>query len=281
MTPWLVLLLGLLTARDSAVVSVRFLDVGQGDAALIISPEGKHVLVDGGRGAMGVAHTLREARIDTLDLVVASHADADHIGGLEAVFHTTRVRAYLDNGVPHTTVTYRRLMQTVERSQALYLQATARIITLGGVTLRVLPPPPNAEGQNNASVGLVLEFGEFRALFVGDAEQDELRYFTQLGVPRVAVLKASHHGARNGVSPGWLQATRPGVVVISVGAHNTYGHPNPIALRYYARYARAIYRTDLDGDILVEGRRDGSFTVTYRGPDGAPATRRFSPTEVP
>lgn len=279
--PWLILLLSLLIAHDSAAVRVRFLDVGQGDAALIVSPEGKRVLVDGGRSATEVAQRLRAAGIDTLDLVVASHADADHIGGLAAIFHVTHVRAYLDNGRPHTTTTYRRLMQTVERSNTQYLQATARTITLGSMTLRVLPPPPDVQDQNNASVGLVLEYGHFRALLVGDAEQDELRYFVQLGVPRVSVLKASHHGARNGVSPRWVQATRPRVVVLSVGAHNPYGHPSPVALRYYSRFAEAIYRTDQQGDILVAGQRDGSFSVTYRAPDGARATRLFPASEAP
>ena len=172
-------------------------------------------------------------------------------------------------------------MQTVERSNTQYLQATARTITLGSVILRVLPPPADAEGQNNASVGLLLEYGNFRSLLVGDAEQDELRHFVQLGVPRVSVLKAAHHGARNGVSPAWVHATQPRVVVISVGAHNPYGHPSPVALRYYGRYADAVYRTDQQGAILVTGRRDGSFSVTYRAPDGARATRHFPAREAP
>lgn len=279
--PWLIVLLGLLIAHDSAAVRVRFVDVGQGDATLIVSPEGKRVLVDGGRSATDVAKMLRAAGVDTLDLVVASHADADHIGGLAAVFHVTHVRAYLDNGRPHTTATYRRLMETVERSNAQYLQATARTITLGSMTLRVLPPPSDVQDQNNASVGLVLEYGDFRALLVGDAEEDELRYFVQLGVPRVSVLKAAHHGARNGVSPGWVQATRPRIVVISVGAHNPYGHPSPLALRYYGRYAEATYRTDQQGDIVITGRRDGSFSVTYHAADGTRARRVFAPPEVP
>jgi competence protein ComEC len=279
--PWLILLLSLLVAHDSAAVRVRFLDVGQGDATLIVSPEGKRVLVDGGRSATDVAHVLRAAGIDTLDLVVASHADADHIGGLAAVFHATHVRAYLDNGRPHTTATYRRFMQIVERSNTQYLQATARTITLGSMILRVLPPPSDAEDQNNASVGLLLEYGNFRALLVGDAEQDELRHFVRLGVPRVSVLKAAHHGARNGVSPAWVQATQPRVVVISVGAHNPYGHPSPVALRYYGRYADAIYRTDLQGGLLVTAWRDGSFSVTYRASNGTRASRRFPPPETP
>jgi competence protein ComEC len=281
MITWIVLLVSLLIPPDSASVRLVFLDVGQGDATLIVAPEGKRVLVDGGRSPTEVAATLRAAGVDTLDLVVATHADADHIGGLAAVLRTVHVRAFLDNGHPHTTETYRHLMETVETSGAQYLEATARTITLGSVTLRVLPPTPNAEDQNNASVGLVLEYGRFRALLIGDAEQDELRYFLTLGVPHVAVLKAAHHGARNGVSPGWLQATQPRVVVISVGAHNPYGHPSRTALRYYGRYAQSIYRTDLQGRIVVAGRQDGSFTVTYRGADRRPTSRTFPPPEAP
>jgi competence protein ComEC len=280
-SPFLLAFLAWLALIQAPVARVAFLDVGQGDATLIVSPEGKRVLVDGGRGQVHVATTLRGMGIDTLDLVVATHADADHTGGLVAVLETIPVRAYLDNGRPHTTATYRHLMEAVERSRATYLAPTARTITVGSVQLRVLPPPADAESQNNASVGLVLEYGAFRALLVGDAEQAELQHFIALGVPRVAVLKASHHGARNGVTPGWIQVTRPRVVVISVGAHNPYGHPDPMALRYYQHYAEAVYRTDLAGTVTVAAHTDGSFTVTGRGADGAPATRTFSPPEAP
>jgi competence protein ComEC len=82
------------------------------------------------------------------------------------------------------------------------------------------------------------------------------------GVPDVTVLKAAHHGSRNGVSPAWLAATKPEVVVISCGLNNQYGHPHPWALRYYGAVASEIYRTDWDGEVRVRGHHDGSYEVS-------------------
>jgi len=274
------LFLAAAAAADTPAVHITFLDVGQGDATLIESSDGRRALVDGGRATWDVRAMLEDMGVDTLDLVVATHADLDHIGGLDGVLIELPVLAYLDNGVPHNTSAYRELMDVVEWSGVPYWTATAHTIALGDVTLRVLPPLPEALEQNNASVGLVVEYGAFRVLLIGDAEQDELNYFLRLGVPTVSVMKASHHGARNGVTPGWVQATRPRVVVISVGANNSYGHPDPYTLRYYGVTAGVIYRTDQDGEILISGRRDGSFDVTTWDEDGNPVTRTFPPPEA-
>jgi len=278
---YLLLLLALLAPQEPAL-TVGFFDVGQGDATVIHSPEGKIALVDGGPNAYAVADVFLEWEVDTIDLVVASHADADHIGGLEEVLWNIPVRSYLDNGRPHTTATYHYLMEALENSAATYLAPEAQTIPLGSVTLRVLPPPAWATEQNNASVGILVEYGEFRALLVGDAEQDELNHFLGLGVPTVAVLKASHHGARNGVTPLWVATTNPRVVVISAGLNNAYGHPDPWALRYYGVRADAIFRTDHHGHVWITASRDGSFVVETQYADpGAPFPRTFGPRREP
>jgi len=251
---------------DSAVQLV-FFDVGQGDAILIRSPEGKAALIDGGRDA-AILGKLRRYGVTRLDLVIATHAHADHIGGLVSVLRHVPVRFFLDNGVPYTTSTYANLMRAVRRSQATYLRPTARTLNLGSVALRILAPPAPGQlpdrkaDQNDTSVGVVVRFGQFRALLTGDSEVGELHHWLHLGVPRVAILKAAHHGSRNGVTPAWLAATRPEVVVISVGRDNPYGHPHPWALRYYGAVAKKIYRTDRDGDVRVWGGRDGRYRVT-------------------
>jgi competence protein ComEC len=112
-------------------------------------------------------------------------------------------------------------------------------------------------------VGLLLEFGEFRAVFPGDAEVPELAHFAAMGLSPVTVLKASHHGSWNGVSAQWLETVRPRIVVISVGARNGYGHPDPRAVRYYEQSRAAVYRTSVHGRITVRGARDGTCEVTF------------------
>src|SRR5439155_16524 len=194
----------------------------------IVTPEGKRVLVDAGPAAFPVVPYLRSHHYDTLDLVVASHNHTDHIGGMTAVIASTTMRAYLDNGIPHTTATYESTVRAVAASGAQSLQATARTIAVGSARLRVLPPPARQGDQNNGSVGILLEYGAFRALLTGDSEQDELDYWLKHdSVPRVTVVKVAHHGSQNGTTAAWVQATGPQDAVISVGAGHAYGHPAP------------------------------------------------------
>ena len=258
-------------------LELRFFDVGQGDAALIVTPEGKRVLLDAGPGASPVVPYLRSHHYDTLDLIVASHNHTDHIGGMAAAIAATVVRAYLDNGIPHTTATYQSTLQAVAASGAQYLYATTRTVTVGSASLRVLPPPSRQVDQNNGSVGILLEYGEFRALLTGDSEQAELGYWLQHeSVPRVTVVKVGHHGSRNGTTAAWVQATRPQVAVISVGAGNWYGHPAPQVVEQWQSAGARVYRTDRDGAVIVEARRDGSYIVLneYSGPGRAARPRR-------
>ena len=235
-------------------------DVGQGDATLI--REGaKAVLFDAGPNNR-VVEFLRAQNVDTLDLVIASHPHADHIYGMVAVLQTTVVRNYLDNGIRHTTNTYRRTMAEVEHSQAQYLSATNRTITLGTARIRILAPPASATSHNNASVGALVEFGAFRALLTGDSETNELAHWLERdSIPPVQVVKVAHHGAANGTTVAWAVTTRPAVAVISVGP-NSYGHPSQLALTTWTNAGARIYRTDIHGTIVIQAKPDGTFTVS-------------------
>jgi len=252
-------------------LEIRFLNVGQGDAALI-RESGKTALIDA--GTAGVVSYLRELQIDTIDLVVASHNHADHIGGMTGVFGSAVVRFYLDNGVPHTTATYQRTIQALRASRAQYLTATSRTITLGAARVHVIAPPPGRD-HNNSSVGILVEYGEFHALFTGDSEQDELQYWLSttrspspegrggqgVRIPQVHVVKVAHHGSWNGTTAEWVAATQPAVAVISVGK-NGYGHPSPQVIAQWQDAGARVYRTDYDGSVLILANDDGSFVVT-------------------
>lgn len=249
-----------------SVVEIAFLNVGQGDAALITAPNGRRVLVDGGPRASGVAAYLRARGIDTLDLVVASHNHADHIGGLEEVFGTVGVRNYMENGVPSATQTYNRLVDAIARSGAVVLSAEQRSIGLGELRIHVLPSPPGAVSHNDRSIGLVVQLGDFYAMFTGDAEEEALAWWLEQPLPRMSVVKVAHHGARSGTTPDFVRATNPAVAVISVGVRNQYGHPFPTVLNMWRATARYVLRTDHDGTITVISGSDGSMRLsTSRG----------------
>lgn len=264
-------------AADSALRILQ-LDVGQGDAAIVITPENRTLLIDAGRSAEAVARALQALGIDTLHLVVASHAHADHIGGLPAVLAEFPVVAYMDNGIPHNTSVYRRTMTAVERAGTTYLEATPRRISLGSLTVRVLSPPFRND-QNNGSVGLVLEFGEFRALYTGDSERFALdAWMGRDSVPSVTVVKVAHHGARNGTSPRWVAATRPRIALISVG-RNGYGHPAAEVEWMWATSGARVYRTDRQGTIEILARRDASVVVRTAAGVTDSLTRRVAERE--
>ena len=244
------------------ILRVTFLDVGQGDAVLLQAPGGQTALIDAGRG--DIVPLLRELGVARIDLMVATHPHADHIGGMRGVIESMPVRFFMDNGEPHTTATYRDLVAALEaRPEIAYLEATPRTIALGSATLEVLPLLPRGTAElNDRSIALVLRFGDFTALLSGDSEVRQLTHLVGLGVvPGLTLLKAPHHGSDNGFTWGFLQAARPRVVVISVGRGNSYGHPRRAALDAYAATARETFRTDLHGHVQVRGFGDGGYVV--------------------
>jgi beta-lactamase superfamily II metal-dependent hydrolase len=254
-------------------LELRFLDVGQGDAIFMRSG-GKVALVDAGRSDAIVAR-LDALGVDTIDLLIVSHNHADHLGGVPAVLRRFPVRFYLDNGVPASTDVSREALYVVEGLGITYLTDTARTIRLGDATLRILGSPwlePDPDDQNNASVGVVVEQGTFKALLTGDSQVPELgAWLAQINIPDVDVLKAGHHGSDNGLTPDWLERTSPEVVVISVGRDNAYGHPHPWALDEYRATGAAIFRTDRDGEVIVLVCADGRYSVATQAKRDEPA----------
>ena len=261
---------------SDTVLRVTFLDVGQGDAVVLQAPEGQTALVDAGRS--NVVPLLREMGVERIDLLVATHPHADHIGGMAGVIQAMPVRFYMDNGQAHSTATYARLMAALDaRPEITYLEAVPRTISLGSAEIEVLPLlPRGTTDHNNRSVALVVRFGEFRALLSGDSEVRQLGHLVGQGVvPALTLLKAPHHGSDNGFTRAFLEAARPEVVVISVG-RNGYGHPRPAALRAFAGAGATVLRTDLEGHVAILGRPDGGYSVargaqvaSVRGSDAA------------
>ncbi len=250
-----------LTSPPDSVLRIIFLDVGQGDAVLIRAPEGQTALVDA--GPRDVVPLLRQLGVERIDLLVATHPHADHIGGMAGVIESLPVRFYMDNGDPHTTQTYRRLIAALDaRPEITYLEAVPRTISLGSASIEVLPLlPRGTAGINDRSVALVVRFGDFMAFLSGDSEVRQLSHLVgQRAVPDVALLKAAHHGSDNGFTWEFLRAARPEVVVISVG-RNGYGHPRAEALAAYSGVGAAVLRTDLHGHVEVRGYGDGRHDI--------------------
>ena len=254
------------TGGPAGQVTIRFLDIGQGDAILIQSPEGKTALIDGGRSGDRMREYIKDLNLDKLDLMVATHADADHIAGLVPAA-TLKPRVFINNGLGGTTQTWERLVKNLQDAGSTFTKASNQTVNLGSVKLRVIAPPPGmGDGQNENSVGVAVQFGAFRALMTGDSETPETEGWLaqerdDLRGP-FQVYKSIHHGAANGDSAAWLAYVRPENVVISVGTPNSYGHPTKKALDLYKQAGARVYRTDRQGTVTVQGSGDGTYTIT-------------------
>jgi beta-lactamase superfamily II metal-dependent hydrolase len=260
-----------MSAPKEGDASLEILDVGQGDAILIRSPEGKTALIDAGPSRDVVA-TLRKEGVTSIDLLVVSHHHADHYGGMAEVVKAFRPRVFLASNSAHTTATYLRLLELVRDTgiRAIQPGSEPRKIGLGSVVLTIFPQPPdNKEDENDNSIGVRLDYGDFSALLTGDSE-GRSRSFWVKNCPSllkdVTILKLAHHGSRNGTTAQWLDLTRPELAIASLGAGNGFGHPHAETLALLERRRIPLLRTDLDGTIaIVSDGKTWDVTTSKRG----------------
>lgn len=239
--------------------SVHFIDVGQGDATLLQTPEGANILVDAGVAKEGatVVRTLREHGVESLDLVIATHPHADHIGGMRAVLEAFPVKRYVDSGRVHTSQTYVKLLETIDAKNIPF-----EVATIGdtyrfdsGVSLRVVHTDANAALINDASVSVRAVYGDVSLLLTGDAEKEGEARMLQHGPLQSTVYKAGHHGSNTSSSDALLRAVRPSYVIFSYGANNSYGHP----------HREVVERIRTLGASTFETAKDGTITMTTDG----------------
>ena len=234
-------------------LTVRFLDVGQGDATLLQHPDGTAVLFDGGPPEAGIERLLRRAGVGPLSLVVATHASRDHHGGLSHVLARRRVELLLDGGDGSSDPGFRSVLAMARRRQVRSLPATApSTLHAGGITIRILSPPPRPPGPapedpNPRAVVALVSSGEFDLLLSADAESEAL---LPLELPDVEAMKVPHHGSADSGLPELLERVSPELAAIEVGA-NTYGHPTPSTLAALRDADVATYRTDLHGTVTL------------------------------
>jgi len=248
-------------------LQVYALDVGQGDSHLIISPDGKSVLIDAGPPQAGdeVVAALKKRNIKSLDLAVATHPHADHIGGMRAVLENVEVKNFLDSGrKDYASKEYERLLRVLDEKKIKFIEAKKgmKFDLDSGVRLETLNPQGDGQWilkvrsggsvENANSVVLRLSYGNFSMLFTGDAETETEELMMKSGEPlRAQVLKVGHHGSRYATSGKFLEAVAPEVAIISCGAGNRYDHPAQATLDRLQRAGAKIYRTDLNGDIAI------------------------------
>ncbi len=256
---------------ESRKLEITAIDVGQGDSLLVVSPEGRTMLIDGG-GSIGpvrsefdfgedvVAPYLWSRGLGHLDVVALTHAHGDHIGGLPRIiedFHPSELWV----GINPETAALLRLYETASQNHlAIRQQVAGDELDWSGTHIRVLSPPadwqPKLKHANDDSLAFLIGYGDTRALLAGDLEKNMER-FVATESPRADLLKVAHHGSATSTTSELLSAVQPRFAVISAGFQNPFGHPRKVVLDRLQAAEVRTYRTDLQGAItfLLDGKR--------------------------
>jgi len=243
------------TEIRSKILTVAFLNIGQGDAIFIEAPNGNQVLIDGGPGRS----ILREIGAmmpfydRSIDVVIATHPDADHVGGLNDVFDRYKISLFMEPGVDTDTNVYLELKRKIA-STTLIEARRGMVVELGaGVNLEIIFPVGDVTNweTNDASIVARLVYGETEFLLTGDAPIKTENALIYLGSNLNAdILKVGHHGSKTSTSDLFVKAVAPEYAVISSGKENRYGHPTLEVLKILENNNVKILRTDTEGRIV-------------------------------
>lgn len=247
-------------SKNNSTFTIHFIDVGQGDSALV-ECDGHYMLIDGGDAAAGdtVYDVLVEEGIHRLDILVASHLHADHIGGLsKAITFASTIDLTISNSAYSDTDTFRKFEHELGiNNSKITVPSSGDKYELGSATVEVIDSCTN---ESNDSLVLLITYGDTRFLFTGDIEDSAQtrisdKYQDESDEPfKIDLIKMPHHGSYTGTLYRFLRTFMPDYAVISVGAGNTYGHPHQRTLDLLddKTWQPQVYRTDTDGDIIVK-----------------------------
>lgn len=237
---------------------VDFVDVGQGDCTFI-SCDGKNMLIDCGEAEsyQTVKSYLKNKGVNKLDIVVATHPHSDHIGGMYMLIEDFEIGTFIMSKIPKsiipTTKTYQKMISALsEKSITPDYARTGKNYYLSDSKIKILGPVKNYDDLNNMSVVLMLEYGNSKFLFTGDAESEaEKDIISNSDDLKCDVLKLGHHGSKTSSSDEFLKAASPKTIVISVGENNEYSHPHSQTLKKLYKLDVMIFRTDKDSTVKM------------------------------
>lgn len=225
-----------------------------GDGFLVSTGDGHHMLIDGGRQSSSIAQILKGAGVKSLDVVVGTNPDQDHIGGLIEVLKTIPVREVWDSGALNTTITFQDYQDAIIKSGAELIEVRrGETRALGSLPVQVLHPSDTVfKDRNNNSVVLRMQAGQVSFLFTGDAEEPAERDMTASGLGLMStVLKLGHHGSKTSTSPDFLATVQPETAVYQAGANNRFGHPDPETLTLLDQAGVKVFGTGRNGRVTI------------------------------
>lgn len=242
--------------NDSDDLKIHFIDIGQGDSSLIITPNKKTILIDTGTKSSSniLIEYLNRQGVDTIDVLVSTHPHSDHIGGAVDIMDNFKVNQVLDSGFVHTSKTYENYLEKIDEKDIPFsVVKSGDTFNLDGLNVKILNPLEPKEDANNSSIVMRVEYGDFSCLFTGDIEEkSEIEIINNNHFIQSVVLKVAHHGSDTSSSQIFLEKVMPDVSIIEVGKDNPYGHPSKRVLDRLNIIKTEVFRTDLDGTIIIK-----------------------------
>lgn len=242
-------------AVSKSTLTAHYLDVGQGDS-ILITCDNEAMLIDAGDNTKGtyVQNYLNKQNVTSLKYVVVTHSDSDHCGGIDVIITKFDCKNVIIKKEDKDTKTYSDVWSAISYTgTAVISPEVGNKYTLGSAILTIIGPKMNYENSNNNSIAILLEHGENRFLFTGDAEFEEEQAIVnnEINISDIDVYKCGHHGSKTSSSDILLDAITPKAAVISCGEGNEYGHPHAATLNNLRSRGVAVYRTDDQGTIIA------------------------------
>lgn len=251
-------------------LQIHFIDVGQGDCALIISPGGENLLIDAGGedSSEKVISYIRRLGVERIDHMMLSHLHEDHIGSADDIAREIGVRKVYTATDGSDEGLLFPVFSVFEECGATHVPVSSgyELILTGGVDIELRLPEKTGSGdKNDDSMIIKMTFGGTSFLFTGDAEESEERELTGKYGKALScdLLKVAHHGSATSSTEEFLEAASPSVAVISCGKNNEYGHPGAKTLERLKKVGAEVLRTDIDGSIVILS--DGEYIMRYEG----------------
>ncbi|PAV28117.1 competence protein [Virgibacillus profundi] len=249
---------------------VHFIDVGQGDSILIQTPSKKTILIDGGPPKAGkkVVSFLESKQIKTIDLLIATHPDIDHIGGLPQVMKSVKVKQILDSGKLHSTKTYARYINQIYKQDIpIKIAKKNEHITVDSMLkIKVLNTYEKNKSNNQSSIVLKISFKEIDMLLMSDVEIEQEKSLLESQDLQSEIIKVAHHGSNTSTSLGFLQEVNPQIAILTYSKENDFGHPVDRVVENLYKVNATIYSTAAFGNVEIRTNGMDYFVIPQRDP---------------
>ncbi len=256
--------------EEQSIMNVHFIDVGQGDSILVQTPAKKNILIDGGSPKAGqkVVDYLKKLNIKKLDVVIATHPDIDHIGGLLHVMKSVKVDKIIDSGKFYTTKTYFKYMNQIKQDEIPIKTATKgeHIHIDPSLKIKVLNTYEHRKNNNQSSIVLKITYDDIDLLLMADVEKEQEKELQEEYHLEADIVKIAHHGSRTSSALEFLQEVNPKIALITYSKKNKYGHPVQRVIENLNNINALIYSTAVFGDIVIQTDGQNFFIIPEKSP---------------